>query len=893
MDRDRRAGLLAGIDRTFDTYGDRYSCAAALREAIAEARATAFSGLSDPGGGRASVAAHAAVVDHLIRRAYAFVARYAGADRDPGRLPVAVIATGGYGRRELCPHSDLAVIVLHLGTDPAEHARVAVEALFPFLADAGLSIRHRVCSQDELRGLLHADPKEAAVLLDARFVTGDRSVWQTFRQEVFVPFLAEQGESLIRRWSGDVRARHAADGVAAMGKEPDLKRAPGGLLDLHALSRIDRAARAALPGDRAAAYPWDDGAAAPRLAELMTAADALLALRSALHLAAGRRDDRLDLERWPDVHARLGREAAAEPLPVELFLQRERRHGDVVRRALEHLLGVVDREMRPARVREPVPLSEVFHREGDRLVPRDDDLFEREPAQLVGAFRLLAERGLVASERLVHLARRDAPVAAANLREDPAAWEHLRAIFAARGTTATTLRALANAGVLGVMVPEFDAVVGLSRFEPSHAYTIDEHLLRAVSVADALEVDDDELSEELRALARQVPEMALLKVALFLHDLGVASDPGRSAVDSEFALPLLDRLGFGAERAEDVRFLVREQETMSRLGRPLDPRDEMALETFRRVVADPSRLRLLYLLTVCDLHAMSPTAYSRWPAELLRDLYQRTARRLEAAPPPHRDVVPASTDPRADHLSKMPRRYVSEVQDAEVAVHLDLARRVAEGDAAALSWDEGGATPRLWVVAIDRPRLLANLCGALAMSGFDIDAADAYTRADGVAFDRFLLRGEASRQVELAALRDSVRSVLAGEIEPGSVLARGREGAALGGARSDAVVRIESGPRRDRLVVTIEAPDRPGLLFEVAREVAAVGLDVVRAEIVTSDGRVTQTFEVRDADECLFVDARLEELRLRLVAAASGGTTPSSGVERGDQSSSSKRNSSS
>ena len=247
----------AALDRVFDAEGDRYSRAFAIRPALQEARDALFADLRPPLAALRAAHRHAGLVDHLLIRSYRYVAGYVGAEEDPRRLPICVIATGGYGRRELCPHSDVDLLVVHAGSEPDRRAVDAIEALLPFLWDTGLPMAHAVRSLDDVRASLADDLVTATATLEGRFLAGDRALYHALRREVAQPYLRAHGRDYVTRRVAEARLRHDFYGGSPAVKEPNVKESVGGLRDVHALVWIDGAARAVFPLRERPYFPWD------------------------------------------------------------------------------------------------------------------------------------------------------------------------------------------------------------------------------------------------------------------------------------------------------------------------------------------------------------------------------------------------------------------------------------------------------------------------------------------------------------------------------------------------------------------------------------------------------------------------------------------------------------
>lgn len=508
-------------------------------------------------------------------------------DFPPG---VALVALGGYGRRELAPQSDLDLLLTYRKRLPGGLA----DALWYPIWDAGVKLGHSVRSVRDSLGLADSDLDTATALLDARPVMGDESVAEELRCSA-----RAQWKKRGRRWqielASGVTDRHAKHDDVAFAIEPDLKEGRGGLRDAQALH-------------------WVSLAGAPVNVDseaLAAAVDTLTEVRVRLHLVTGRPGDRVRFETLAEVARACGCKSTDE------------------------LMARVSGAARVVSWANDETFYDLVDRKGVRI---DDP-------------RVEAARGR-ASFRATYPAR-DAEaalrigVAAAqhNLRIDPRSLEELRpapeepihwsptmrallvSLLACGRAAIPVIEALDHAGVWTELLPEWAPARSRPQHNPYHGYTVDRHLLETVAVASQLVTRREDL----------------LLVGALLHDLGKAYPGDHSSAGSELVEPIMRRIGWTDDDIETVRILVRHHLLLPDTATRRDLDDPATLQSVADVVGRSDRLDLLASLAVADGQATGPTAWSKWKAQLVAELVRRVHVVLHGTAP--RQVV--SEAPRA------------------------------------------------------------------------------------------------------------------------------------------------------------------------------------------------------------------------------------------------------
>ena len=732
------------------------------------------------------------------------------ADRASDGSPrhLALLAVGGYGRSELCPYSDLDVVLVHNGR---RNVAAVADAIWYPVWDQGVHLDHSVRRPAEVLSAADEDLRVALGLLDARLVWGDPKVaepliakavdrWRTRLGAVWLPALAEQMEER-RRVQGDV----------AFLLEPDLKEGHGGLRDVNVLRAM--AVYAPLLADYV-----DLGALEP-------AAALLTAVRVELHRSAGRELDRLllqeqdhiaDVLSYPDADALMadisgaGRAIAwisEDAWRRRRFWQPEPTHrprGIFVRRGAGHgadgSAAAPDGEVEPgvAIVGGEVALTP------SAAVLTDSSL----PLRLAA---VAAERDLPISRGALHrLADKMAP--------PPDPWpvetrEALVRVLAAGHPAVDALETLDQQGLLVRILPEWAAVRNKPQRNAYHRFTVDRHLLEAA--ANAADLVD------------RVDRPDLLLVGSLLHDIGKGYPGDHTEAGVELIGVIATRMGFAEADAATLVDLCRLHLLLPDTATRRDLDDPTTIETVAQAVGDPSTLRLLGALTEADSLATGPSAWGSWKAGLVAELVQRTARVLES-----------------DGLAERPpRAAASWVTD----VHRRLMDEVRAGGRPAVLLEP----PRVVVAAPDRPGLLASVAGTLALHGLDVRSADAVAD-DGVAAEVFTVETGRSSWPDGARLREDLEAVLSDRLALSERLAE-RARAYAGRQRPSAArpvvpeVIVDNSASATSTVVEVRAPDEVGLLHRVTQALFDCKLDVVSARASTLGAAAVDAFYVRDA----------------------------------------------
>ena len=800
---------------------------AVLDAARAELRADTLRGA----GGRAALERYSDRVDALLRQIYA------AAGEPPS--PVAVLALGGYGRRHLCLYSDIDLLILFSRSIYPAEERFLRGLLHP-LWDLGVVVGHQVRELDDFRTLETDNPEFLLALLDARPVAGARELFDRFN-DVF--HTAATHAFILRSLLQLIDERHGKFNSTLYQLEPDVKEAPGALRDLSA-TRVIALLTDPLLLRRGPADParFDD------------AEDFLLRVRSTLHLEGARNQNVLSHEQQERAAEMLVYPGAEPRIRVERLMSDYFRHARIVSRSLEW-----------ARKTAPVPVGPNLGLSRDGIRFLDPVQAARNPPAWLAAFQAAIDHQTdVAEETLSCIQQHVDRYRADDFFPQPADRAAVLQLLKPRPGLYDRLSEMHDCGLLGRVFPEFQAISWRVVRDFYHKYTVDEHTLLAIRNLERLGTTEDSSRQRFRSILTGLPAPELLVLALLLHDVGKWRDDDHALESVRMAEQVVARLQLSPEQRDIVLFLIRDHLKMSLVAFRRDTEDPDVVAQFARAIGTEERLKLLCLMTLVDVEAVSPETLTSWKEELLWRLYvdaynhltQRYGDELIERNQAGLDELLAS--PPADltaaeitaFLEGLPQRYLQLFTRDAIHRHVRLARDI-KSDEIHISLEPNEGVWTLAVVTLDKPFLFSNICGVLASFGMNILRGHALTNPNGLVLDvfqftddeRFLaLNADAQKQV-----RRVLEDVVSGRSEVTARL-RGREQGVLKTAsRFAPVVRADNEASGRYTIVDIVASNALGLLYRISRVISQHGCEVDLVLIATEGEKAIDVFHITKA----------------------------------------------
>jgi [protein-PII] uridylyltransferase len=770
----------------------------------------------------------------------------------------ALVAVGGYGRRELFPYSDIDIMLL-LDREPGSDEKGKLEALVGLFWDIGLDIGHSVRTIEACVDAARGDITVQTTLLEARLICGNRTLFDhlvsTMRATLDSPAFFEAKRL-------EQEHRHAKHQDTPYALEPNLKEAPGGLRDLQTIQWI---AGASGIGTR-----WRDlesHALITRSEELELSRNELLlkTLRIRLHYLAGRREDRIVFDYQTALAGQMNCTATGTRRASEALMQRYFRAAKAITQLNTILLQNLGARLMPRPALKPRELSERFQADGELLDAREEDIFEKDPAAILESFLLMQQhqelRGMTAPT-LRALWRARHRINAAYRRNPIHKLLFLQILQQPRGIV-HEFRRMNQYGILGSYLPEFGRIVGQMQHDLFHVYTVDQHILMVLRNLRRFTMP--ELAHEF-PLASQLmsgfEHQWLLYVAALYHDIAKGRGGDHSVLGASDAKRFGRSHGLAPEDIDLVSFLVEHHLTMSAVAQKQDISDTDVVKLFAATVGSERRLVALYLFTVADVRGTSPKVWNAWKAKLLEDLF-RSARRLLTGGVLELDSAVADTQAEALRLlrlyalsdsvkdkfwAQLDTAYFLRHDAQEVAwqtrsLHYRVNAEKAVVRARLSSFGEG---LQVMIYSPDRKELFARICGYFERANFNIVEAKIHTTRHGYALDTFLImgRGKAAHYRDMISLIETELGLELGSDAPLAPPARGRISRRVRHFPVTPAVDFRPDERGSLYVLSVVASDRPGLLYGIARVLARYNVNLRTAKINTLGDRAEDVFLV-------------------------------------------------
>ena len=807
---------------------------------------------------------------------------------------LSVIAVGGYGRGEMAPYSDVDLLFL-TPYKMTPWAESVIESTLYMLWDLKMKVGHASRTIKDCLRLASEDYTIRTSLVEYRYLTGDEELAVTLGKKLWTELFKSTAPDFIEAKLEERAQRHRKQGGQRYMVEPNVKEGKGGLRDLQSLYWIGKyihGVRDASELVRHKVFTQDEYEA------FRAAHEFLWAVRCHLHLLADRAQDQLTFDMQVAVSDAMGYTDHGGRRGVEHFMQAYFRHatmvGDLTRiflvaqeKSQAKAAPVLTRLLsRKPKTKPPYAIKQ------NRLTVSGPKTFLSDPLNLLRIFEEGMRTGTLLHPDAMRLIASNLHLIDARMQSDPEANRLFLNLLLKFGNPERALRRMNELGVLGAFIPEFAPVVAMMQFNMYHHYTVDEHIIQCISQLS--QIERGELGDSLplaSGILKDGVNRKVLYVALLLHDIGKGRPEDHSILGAQIARRVAPRLGLNKRDCETVEWLIRSHLLMSDTAQKRDISEPRTVRGFANAVKSVERLDLLTVLTVCDIRGVGPGTWNNWKAVLLRNLYAVTRDALDngledvnretrenVAKRALREVLDGWD--AAEIKRETGRHYGPYWQGLPSSAHVifaNLLQNIPDDEVRIdLMPDVDRDATRACFAMVDHPGLFSRMTGALALVGANIVDARTYTSKDGYATAVFWIQdadGHPFEETRLPRLRKMIHRTLMGEVVPRDALAdRDKMPKRERAFRVPTTITFDNEGSEIYTIIEVDTRDRPGLLYDLTRSLAASHVYIASAVIATYGEQAVDTFYVKDMTGLKFhSEAKRHSLERKLRGAIDRG----------------------
>ena len=779
---------------------------------------------------------------------------------------VALVAVGGYGRGELHPSSDIDLLILLDDDTDKAMLRNEIEAFVQLLWDAGFYLGHSVRTVSECAEDARDDVITTTSFMESRLLAGSLDLLNQMLELTAPDRIWNAGDFFKAKFE-EQKQRHERFHETAYNLEPNIKEGPGGLRDIQMISWVARRHLGSETLHGLVQHGFISGA---EHRDLIGGQRFLWRVRFALHLLAGRAEDRLLFDFQQQIAEKFGFKDSPTSLAVEQFMQLYYRTVMRLERLNESLLQLFQEALLDSGKEEVIELNDDFQARNGFVELRRENVFTARPVALMELFVLLAQgeelAGVTAST--IRAIRDHLYLVDEDFRCDREVNACFLELLRQPEGVYTQLRRMNRYGLLAALIPAFGNIVGRMQYDLFHVYTVDQHTLFVVRNLRRFAYGKyKERFPHARLVFKRIARPELLYLAAIFHDIAKGRGGDHSELGAVDASAFCAMLDIEPAEREMVAWLVRCHLVMSQTAQRKDISDPQNIQAFAELVGNTRYLDHLYLLTVADIAATSSKLWNNWKNKLLWELYLATGDALRRGLENPIKRATRIRETRAAALSRLIRRGVE--TDAINRLWETLPERAFwRFSPDQLEWatktiiDEGDCdkhisirpvqphgVSELLICVPDHDGLFATITSILDEMGLDVMSARVLTTHDGYSFDLFQLmdqHGDVLNEVDASVLTRRLEQAI-GERKLREPVKRTLP-RRLRHFSADTKIRFSEDPDNGGSVLHVYCNDRPGLLSHIAATIFVHGIQVHNARVATFGERVEDTFLVSDAD---------------------------------------------
>ncbi len=784
-------------------------------------------------GGRFLVERYTRKIDSLIMNIFNSV--------NNGNANIALIATGGYGREEMAPFSDVDIMFF---ADDRTHTETAEQLLYK-LWDTGLAISHSFRTAEECLEEANKDIRTRTSLLETRFVAGDSQLYNSFRINVYPEIAYRKQKSFIREKLKEMETRHLGSGDSVFMLEPNIKEGEGGLRDVHTAYWLSKVALRTekISGFSKLLTPYD-------FRRLMAAYDFLLRTRFCLHLETERKNEVLTFDYQKNVANGLGFKDSRKFRASERFMRYYYLKSKIIKDISGKIMVICSRPyINVVKNMNTRRITDDFYLSAGNLVSIKDNIFAGNPDKILEGFYLYSKTGRRFSETLKENIKSSLLRISWKTRRSSPAIHYFLEIF--RGDRVyDTLREMHETGVLGRFIPEFGALRLLVVHEPYHMYTVDEHTLLAVRNLETLRTTRYKSLEQFKSIIDGMENVDTLFMALLFHDIGKAAGRYHEEEGYKRLKNIMERFNLDSRKRLRIEFLVKNHILMSKIALRREISDMEVIAHFADNVGDLENLNAIYLITYADMSAVNPGFLTSWKLYLLKELYERTKDYLsgikEGRTEYIRNILGLSQGIKAqditDIINEMPERYMLSTTGAKIPEDCRLVQKMKQSGFSIRIDRISDSVAEIVISTNDQPGLFSKIVGLLSSKGMNIVNGRIFTGKNGIVIDKISISNW--KDIFWDGIEQDLEEGLRNIIINGAPLTVVRR-SKKAGSFFDVFIELDNESSDEFSIIEIFSHDRLGLLYDISDIMYKKGIDIVSARINTEAGLAQDVFYIR------------------------------------------------
>lgn len=794
----------------------------------------------------------------------------------PLNARICLIALGGYGRGEMAPYSDVDLMLLHEKKDGKIIENLMGKITYP-LWDCGVEISGVSRTLKDCGKVASEDIRSLTSMMDGRFLIGDSDIYSRF--ETFVSKFIKKSSrrnKYIKSKIKEYEKRLKKYGDSVFVSEPHIKEGEGGLRCFHTALWISRALEGTRNLDQMRALDLLDQ---DSYNEIKTALDFLWRLRHGLHLNAGRKQDRLNYELQEILSEQMGFNEKDVRKGLEDFMHLFYSNASNIHRFSDRFIKRAISRSKVKRIRNRLvskKLDDHIYRHGDDIHISSRADIGRNPEIAMKAWRYSHKLKLNLDGKSREQIKTATPFWKENIVSGN---DNIRILFKDMIKDPVGLDAVLfemhETGALNKFMPEFRSLYHKVQYDAYHIYTVDIHTIFLVrELSNLFSGKYRESYPHFHKAAEQVKRVDLLIMASLLHDIGKGDDGDErhDVSGAKIAKKVMQYFRYEEKDQNTVEFLVRSHLIMPQLAFCRDATDPHLIENFAASVKTSDHLRLLYLLTFADIRATGANVWSSWKGELLASIYSKTSDVLNGRGYTSKNIDEVIERKMADisqfvrenerddlvtWLNDMPARYILSMSPPKIAAHF-IAKQNLDHEPVKISVesDSNQSYHDLLIVTKDAPGLFAKICAVLSNNNISIIEAQIHTDKGGDVIDRFKVVGRSGKKIRSDFDWDEVSDNLKDAVQHMGEVKVSKEEPVSGrftkkrfrkhGQRTD--VLIDNDVSAYYTVIEIHAPDKVGLLHQVAYWLYDHGYDIYMAKALTHANQAIDVFYVKKRD---------------------------------------------